>query len=377
MSEQIVHDATVEVAVIGAGVVGLAVARALAMRGLEVIIVEAANAIGTETSSRHSEVIHAGIYYRADSLKAALCVRGKHLLYEYCDRHGVAYKRCGKLIVATDEAQLETLASLAQRAETNGVEEMQMLSARAALEIEPQLNCTGALQSGSTGIIDSHGLMLSLLGQAEEHGASLALLSRVVSMSPGDDGVVLSVATDGAAEADFSLQAGLVVNCAGHQAPALASAVPTPGAGLPVAAPLAKGNYFRLTGKAPCSRLIYPVPETGGLGVHLTLDLAGQVRFGPDVQWVESFDYAVEPHRADVFYDAIRQYWPALPDGALVPDYAGIRPKVLVNDNIHDDFVIHTDATDVHSHRLIQLFGIESPGLTSSLAIAERISAMV
>ncbi|MFK7964156.1 MAG: NAD(P)/FAD-dependent oxidoreductase [Burkholderiaceae bacterium] len=370
-------DASVDAVVIGAGVVGLAVARALAMSGLEVIILEAANAIGTETSSRHSEVIHAGIYYRANSLKAELCLRGKHLLYEYCDQHGVAYRRCGKLIVATDQVQLATLESLAERAQTNGVEQMQMVSVRQVAELEPELFCTGALHSGSTGIIDSHGFMLSLLGEAESHGASLALLSRVVGLSSDRDGVRLSVATDGARDPDFSLQASLVVNCAGHQAPALARSVPAPAANLPAAAPLAKGNYFRFAGKAPCSRLIYPVPEPGGLGVHLTLDLGGQARFGPDVEWVDSFDYAVEPRRAEGFYQAIRRYWPGLPDGALVPDYAGIRPKVVVNDEIHDDFVIHSDATDKRAHRMIHLLGIESPGLTSSLAIAERVAAMV
>ena len=335
-------DASVDAVVIGAGVVGLAVSRALAMSGLEVIILEAANAIGTETSSRHSEVIHAGIYYRADSLKAELCLRGKHLLYEYCDQHGVDYRRCGKLIVATDQAQQATLESLAARAQANGVEQMQMLSARKVADLEPELFCTGALLSGSTGIIDSHGLMLSLLGEAESHGANLALLSRVVSLLPNDDGIRLSVATDGARDPDFSLQTSLVVNCAGHQAPALARSLPRPSENLPAAAPLAKGNYFRFAGKAPCSRLIYPVPEPGGLGVHLTLDLGGQARFGPDVEWVDSFDYAVESNRAEGFYQAIRRYWPGLPDGALVPDYAGIRPKVLVDDQIHDDFVIHS-----------------------------------
>ena len=368
---------TVDAIVIGAGVVGLAVARALAASGREVIILESADAIGTQTSSRHSEVIHAGIYYPAGSLKAQHCVRGRDLLYAYCDEYGVPYQRCGKLIVASRDAQVDTLRSLQAKGLHNGVADLQMIDSAQVREMEPQLHSVMALWSPSTGIIDSHSLMLSLQGQAEDHGAGLALLSRVVGLAPGGPGWVVQVQTDsadGAADAEpaFELGAALVVNCAGHQAPALARMAGAIERPWPSSAPLAKGNYFRLTGRSPCSRLVYPVPEPGGLGVHLTIDLAGQTRFGPDVEWVESFDYAVNPRRADHFYAAIRQYWPDLPDDALSPDYAGIRPKAMRGDAIFDDFIIEQQA-GTGDGTMIHLFGIESPGLTSSLSLAEHI----
>lgn len=376
----------VDALIIGAGVVGLAVARELAMRGREVIVVEAENAIGTQTSSRHSEVIHAGIYYRHGSLKAQCCVRGRELLYPYCESHQVGHRRCGKLIVATDAAQQETLASLRERAIANGVDDLQWLTAREVAAIEPALQCTAALLSPSTGIIDSHALMLALLGDAQTGGAMLALQSRVVSVRRGSS---LNEVTVLSGDDEFIIAAPLVVNCAGHDALALARdteqaasvkphANDQPGhdpAPLPDPAPLAKGNYFRLTGRAPCTRLIYPVPEPGGLGVHLTLDLAGQARFGPDVQWVEHVDYSVDPGRAAHFYEAIRRYWPQLRDDQLVPDYAGIRPKICVDGQLADDFVIDV-RSGLSGARLIQLFGIESPGLTSSLALAERVASL-
>lgn len=366
----------VDVVVIGAGVVGLAVAAGMASAGREVILLESENAIGTQTSSRHSEVIHAGIYYPADSLKARFCVRGKQLLYAHCDAHQVAYRRCGKLIVATDSRQLATLEQLLEKGRRNGVTGLEMLDAGQVQALEPALNAKAALLSTTTGIIDSHGLMLSYLGIAEQAGASLALLSRVVSIEPDDRGceLLVEVADNGTVET-MTLQARLVINCAGHGAPMLAETARTRTGAMPAAAPLAKGNYFRLAASAPCSRLIYPVPEPGGLGVHLTLDLGGQARFGPDVEWVDRFDYEVNPARADHFYQSIRRYWPGLPDGALVPDYAGIRPKAMLGDQIAEDFIIR-QADGAHSPVLIQLFGIESPGLTSSLAIAEHVVQM-
>ncbi len=363
----------VDVVVIGAGVVGLAVAAALASAGREVDVLESQNAIGTQTSSRHSEVIHAGIYYPADSLKARFCVRGRQLLYAHCESHQVAYRRCGKLIVATDSRQLTTLEQLLEKGRSNGVAELEMLEAGQVKALEPALNAKAALLSATTGIIDSHALMLSYLGLAEQAGTALALMSRVVCLEPDDSGCELLVeVTDNGVVEQMKLRARLVINCAGHGAPALAETARAQTGEMPGAAPLAKGNYFRLAGRAPCSRLIYPVPEPGGLGVHLTLDLGGQARFGPDVEWVDEFDYQVNPARADHFYQAIRRYWPGLPDDALVPDYSGIRPKAMLGDQIAEDFVIRqTDGAN--SPVLIQLFGIESPGLTSSLAIAEHI----
>ncbi len=366
----------VDVVVVGAGVVGLAVARTLAQQQREVVIIEAEDAIGTQTSSRHSEVIHAGIYYRHDSLKAALCVRGRHLLYRYCEDRHVAHRRCGKLIVATDAGQEATLESLRLHALANGVDDLQWLTAGQVASLEPDLRCTAALLSPSTGIIDSHALMLALLGDAQQAGATLALHSRVDAVRRCATGIEVIGHTVGASGVPFALQAPVVVNCAGHRALALAGTDAPHASGLPSVAPLAKGNYFSLSGRAPCSRLIYPVPEPGGLGVHLTLDLAGRARFGPDVQWVEQFDYSVDPARAEHFYAAIRRYWPGLRDGALAADYAGIRPKIMIDGVIADDFVIDV-RRDVSGATMAQLFGIESPGLTASLALAERVASLV
>jgi L-2-hydroxyglutarate oxidase LhgO len=358
-------------AVIGAGVVGLAVARALALKGREVIVLEAEGAIGTGTSSRNSEVIHAGIYYPEGSLKARLCVEGKQLLYDYAAERGLPHRRCGKLIVATAPAQVAQLEAIAAKARANGVDDLVLLTREQARAMEPQLECLAALHSPSTGIVDSHALMLSLQGDLEHAGGVLALKSAVVRAECADGAVVL-IAQDGTA-----LRCNSVVNAAGLAAPALArrfeglpaSAVPT--------AHFAKGSYFTLAGRAPFSRLIYPVPEAAGLGVHLTLDLGGQAKFGPDVQWVDSpEDLVVDPKRGDGFYAEVRKYWPALPDGALIPGYAGMRPKVSGPGEPARDFVIEGPAA--HGvPGLVNLFGIESPGLTSSLAIGRHVAALL
>ena len=360
----------VDAVVIGAGVIGLAVARTLAQQGREILILEAAESFGTETSSRNSEVIHAGIYYPRGSLKARMCVTGRGLLYEFCDRYGIAYRRCGKLIVATSESQLPELTRIQQAAAANGVR-LEFFSRSQALELEPQLSCEGALHSPTTGIIDSHAYMLALLGQAESRSAILVTGSRVTRMRLDPQGGVLL----GINDEEPSLRANTVINSAGLYAPQLAHLIEGfPTAHIPTPW-FAKGNYFTLSGRSPFERLVYPVPEPGGLGVHLTLDLAGRARFGPDVQWVEQCEYTVETRRAERFYAAIRTYWPDLPDGALQPGYAGIRPKISGPKEAAADFRI--DGPRTHGvPGIVNLFGIESPGLTASLAIAEYVAAL-
>ena len=362
---------TVDCVVIGAGVVGLAAARALALAGREVIVLEAAEGIGTETSSRNSEVIHAGIYYPKGSLMAATCVEGRRMLYAYCAEHGVPHRNCGKLSVATNEAESDLLLSIKGRAEANGVEGMRLLSAAEAMAMEPNLQCTAALLSPATGIVDSHSYMLALQGDAEAQGTMLALHSPVSSGRVTDDGIEIEV---GGTE-PMALRCRLVVNSAGLHAPAIARKIGgMPSDHIPTAY-YAKGNYFTLAGRSPFSRLIYPVPVPGGLGVHITVDLGGQAKFGPDVEWIPSIDYNVDPHRADKFYAAVRRYWPALKDGALQPGYAGIRPKIVPQGAPAQDFTIQ-GPVEHGVPGLINLFGIESPGLTASLALAERVRAI-
>jgi L-2-hydroxyglutarate oxidase LhgO len=361
----------VECVVVGAGVVGLAIARRLAQAGLEVVVLEAAEGIGTVTSSRNSEVIHAGIYYPAGSLMARMCVSGKHALYQYCRDHGIPHRNCGKLIVATTPKEADRLQSIKAHAEANGVLDLEVLGSEAARTLEPALNCNAALLSPSTGIVDSHAFMLALRGDAEAAGAAYAFHAPLLRAGTVADGIELDVGGD----APMTLECRLLVNAAGLSAPAVARGID----GMPIElippAYLAKGNYFSCNARAPFSRLIYPVPEPGGLGVHLTLDLAGQARFGPDVEWVDAIDYAVDPARAELFYPAIRRYWPDLPDGALMPSYSGIRPKIVPPAVAKQDFMIQ-GPRDHGVGGLINLFGIESPGLTSSLAIADYVGEL-
>jgi len=359
---------TVDAVIVGAGVVGLAVARALALSGRETLILEAADAYGTGTSARNSEVIHAGIYYPQGSLKARLCVAGKKQLYRYCSERGIDHKAVGKLIVAADEQQADELKAIRAKAEANGVNDLEWLDNEAALTLEPNLTCMAALLSPSTGIIDSHGLMLSLLGDAENAGALLALNSPIASGTIEPDGFVLQ--TGGPDR--MALKCLTLINCAGLAARDVALSIEgIPKERIP-AAFIAKGNYFSLSGKAPFSRLIYPVPEPGGLGVHLTLDLGGQARFGPDVEWIKEADYQVNPARGEKFYAAIRRYWPELPDSSLQPDYAGLRPKISGPGDPTGDFAILGPET-FGIDGLVSLHGIESPGLTSCIAIADEV----
>ena len=362
----------VECVVIGAGVIGLAVARALAMRGREVIVLERHDVIGSEVSSRNSGVIHAGLYYPTGSLKARVCVAGKHALYEFCASHGVAHARTGKLVVATGDDQLDAMDVLMERARANGVGDLVRLDSKEARELEPEVACTGALLSPSTGIIDVHDYMLALEGDAGAGGAFVALGSPCLGGAVRDDGIRIDV---GGTE-PASLVGDIVVNAAALGAQAVARSIE----GLdPSHIPrlhYAKGNYFHLSGRSPFSHLVYPMPSDAWLGVHVGLDLGGRCRFGPDLHWVDTLDYDVDNARIERFYASIRRYYPALRDGALQPDYTGIRPKIYGPGEIAPDFVIQGPET--HGvDGLVHLFGIESPGLTSSLAIAEEVAALV
>lgn len=363
---------SVDCIVVGAGVVGLAVARQLAVQGRETLVLEADSAYGSGISSRNSEVIHAGIYYPRGSLKASLCVEGKRLLYAYCDERAVPHRRCGKLIVGSGERDRASLEAIERAAMANNVTDVRWLSQQEVLAMEPELACEFALYSPSTGIVDSHALMTALVADLDALGGHLLTQAPVTGGSVGKDGITLVVG----GVHDTRVVARTVVNCAGLGAQGVARALD----GLPPSSvpPLhfAKGNYYVLRGKSPFQRLVYPAPEVAGLGTHLTLDLAGRARFGPDVEWVDAPDYSVDPDRADRFYAAIRSYWPGLPDGALAPGYAGIRPKLQAPGEAAADFMIQ-GPVDHGVPGLVNLFGIESPGLTSSLAIARYVATLI
>ena len=361
---------SVECVVVGAGVIGLAVARALAVAGRDVLVLDKNQQIGMETSSRNSEVIHAGIYYAQDSFKARLCVEGRDKLYRFCASHGVAHKKTGKLIVASDKAQLAALHDIYQRGFANGVSDLQVISAAEAHSMEPALSCAGAVYSPSTGIIDAHEYILALQGEAEAHGAQIVLRTEVQNIDTAPNGFTLSL---GGSE---KLNCNMLVNCGGLHAVALAHKISGLSAQFIPEAKFAKGNYFKLMQRSPFTRLIYPVPQPGGLGIHITHDLHGAARFGPDVEWIDNLDYTVATARADAFYEAVRSYWPALPDDALQADYAGIRPKIEIDGVLQNDFMI--SAAQQHGVAgLINLFGIESPGLTASLAIGNKVAALL
>ena len=362
----------VECIVVGAGVVGLAVARALALRGREVIVLERHDVIGSEVSSRNSGVIHAGLYYPKGSLKARACVAGKHALYDFCASHGVAHARTGKLVVATEDGQLDAMEALIERARGNGVGDLVRLDPKEVRELEPEVACAGAFLSPSTGIIDVHEYMLALEGDAEAAGAVMALGSPCLRGAVRDDGVRID--TGGAEPA--SLVSDVVVNAAALGAQDVARSID--GLAPTHVPPLhyAKGNYFYLTGRSPFSHLVYPMPSDAWLGVHVGLDLGNRCRFGPDLHWVDALDYDVDTGQVERFYASIRRYYPALRDGALQPDYTGIRPKIYGPGEAAPDFVIQ--GAETHGiDGLVNLFGIESPGLTSSLAIAEEVAERV
>ncbi|MCP1537020.1 NAD(P)/FAD-dependent oxidoreductase [Methylorubrum extorquens] len=361
-----------EALVVGAGVVGLAIARALALRGTAVIVAEAAEAIGTGVSARSSEVIHGGMYYPPGSLRARHCVEGRRRLVEFCESHGVPYRLCGKLIVATHEAERPALETILSRGAENGVEGLTWCERAEALALEPALSCVAALHSPATGIVDSHALMLALLGDVEDAGGVLALNTPIEAAERRDGRWEVRF---GGAAPDV-LQVDCLINAAGLGAQALARRIEGVAAdGIPRQV-LAKGSYFGCSGRPAFTRLIYPAPVEGGLGIHLTLDLAGRMRFGPDVEWVDAPDYAVDPGRAERFEAAIRRYWPGLPDGRLMPDYAGVRPKLSGPGEPAADFRI--DGPGEHGWPgLVQLFGIESPGLTSALSLAEAVADQV
>lgn len=361
----------VDCIVIGAGVVGLACARALAMAGLQTIVLEAETRIGSGISSRNSEVIHAGLYYTTGSLKARLCVQGRELLYRYLQDRALPHRRVGKLIVATEDAQFKRLAELQRQGLTNGVEGLRPLDPAEVARMEPSLRCRSALDCPVTGILDSHALMLALSGDLQSHGGSIALRSPMRRAGRSDGAWQLVTGID----ESYRISCDVLVNAAGLSAQAVAASIEgfPPGRIPPLR--LARGCYFSLSGTSPFRRLIYPMPGDGGLGIHLTLDLNGAARFGPDVEWIDRIDFDVDPARAQQFYPSIRTYWPLLPDGALQPAYAGIRPKLSGPGEPARDFVI--DGPEQHGlPGLIQLFGFESPGLTSSLAIGQWVAGL-
>ena len=361
----------IDCAVIGAGVVGLAIARELALAGREVIVVESEDAIGTHTSSRNSEVIHAGLYYPEGSLKARLCVSGKQLLYAYCAERGVPHRNTGKIVVATTDEEIPKLEDYIAKAAANGVTDLRWLSRAELHELEPEVNCVAGFLSPSTGIIDSHALMLAYQGDAENHGAVIVFKSPLRGGEAGGDGITLEI---GGAE-PMTIACKSVINTAGLFAQDVSRSIRgVPAASIPPQY-FAKAHYYTLAGRPPFKRLVYPVASNAHLGVHVTIDLAGQVRFGPDVSWVDGVDYTFDPSREPLFYEAIRKYYPGLKDGQLQPGYTGIRPKISGPKEAAADFLIQ-GPKEHGVAGLVNLYGIESPGLTASLAIAQHVAAL-
>jgi L-2-hydroxyglutarate oxidase LhgO len=361
----------VDCVVVGAGVVGLAVARELALQGHEVIVLEAEDSIGNHTSSRNSEVVHAGIYYPEGSLKARLCVEGKGLLYAYCRERGVAFDNCGKVLVATSEAEIPAVLSYIDQAAANGVHDLRRITLGELRELEPAVSAVAAVYSPSTGIVDSHTFMLALQGDLEAAGGAVVFLSPVLDGEVTSDGIVLRV---GGSE-PMEIVCATLVNSAGLLAPQLARSIQgVPPASVPPQH-FAKGHYYTLSGRSPFRRLVYPTAGHGFLGVHVTVDLGGQARFGPDIEWIDRIDYGFNNAREALFYDAIRKYYPALADGALQPGYTGIRPKISGPSEASADFMVQ--GPEVHGvPGLVNLYGIESPGLTASLAIARHAARL-
>jgi L-2-hydroxyglutarate oxidase LhgO len=356
-------------AVVGAGVVGLAVAREMAARGLSVCVLEAEDAIGMHTSSRNSEVVHAGLYYPTGSAKAHHCVQGRRALYDYCDRRGVAYAKIGKVIVASTPSQMGELETLFARGRDNGVEGLDLIDAKAVSDLEPHVVAEGAILSSETGIVDSHNLMVALQHDAEMDGAYVAFGAKVLGVTRRAGRYDIAV---GGRER-FDVSARLLINAAGHGAPALAQSIEDLDAAHIPSPRFAKGTYASYSGRSPFRRLIYPAPVPGGLGIHATLDLGGAVRFGPNVEWTDEYDVHPDPTVLDEFYEAVRRYWPGLPDGSLSVDYCGVRPKIVGPGEAAGDFIV-SDETDHGLAGLVNLFGIESPGLTSSLSIAATVA---
>lgn len=352
----------VDCIVIGAGVIGLAVAARLSEANREVIIVEKNSVIGAETSSRNSEVIHAGIYYEYDSEKARMCVQGRKLLYDFCNSYSVPYNKCGKIIVATSKKQLKTINQYVANAKNNGVNDLEWLHQEEINKLEPEVKCIGGILSPSTGIIDSHSYMLQLQAIIQNHGGIIALGEEVIRIESNPNTIFTN---------NYNLSATWIINCGGLGSTNLSKDL----AECPKPA-FAKGHYFSYSGKSPFSRLVYPVAEKGGLGVHVTLDMGGNVRFGPDVHWIDKVDYSFEKGMKDKFFKAIKNYYPNIDKTRLEPSYTGVRPKIIVNNNIYNDFMINTEEQHGLKGR-IDMFGIESPGLTSSLALAEKVHSII
>lgn len=354
----------VDCVVIGAGVIGLAVAARLSLAKREVLIIEKNKIIGSETSSRNSEVIHAGIYYPKNSLKALMCVQGRKLMYDFCDNHSIQYKQCGKVIVATNNKQLNTLQAYLKTASDNGVHDLRWLKKNEVKALEPEVECVGGILSPSTGILNSHDFMIKLQTITQNNGGIIAYNEEVKRIEFNPVAIVTK---------DYKLRANWIINCSGLNAPLLNPNLYNSQSIKPV---FAKGHYFSYSGKSPFSRLIYPVAETGGLGVHVTLDIAGNARFGPDVHWINNIDYSFEDGKKEVFAKAIKKYFPNLDESRLDPSYTGIRPKIMFGDKIYPDFIINSEAK--HGIKgLIDLLGIESPGLTSSLALANLVHSII